>query len=229
MKFHPSLLLFLAASALFSCQNDSQTEITKPGDRPKPKVDTLKMPEVGMEGAAAFDIYEGQLTWTGKEDGQLYGATARVNGGELSANKGYLLQGKINFDLGSFAITSGLAEEANRKTLENKIKGATFLNVAKYPTATFVFKEVLPSNIAAFNTVLEGDLTLRDKSVVLNIPAKVTVTNAECTLESVSFGINAANWGMKMPGEKGGKTGDTPGQLSADNISLTLSLKAKPR
>lgn len=228
MKFLSSLLLFLAGSLLSSCQNDSQTEITKPGDKPKPKVDTLKMPEVGMEGAATFDIYEGQLTWTGKEDGQLYGATARVSGGELSANKGYLLEGKINFDLGSFAITSGVAE-ANRKTLENKIKGATFLNVAKYPTATFVFKEVLPSNIEAFNAVLEGALTLRDKSVVLNIPAKVKATGAECTLESVSFGINAANWGMKMPGEKGGKTGDTPGLLSADNISLTLSLKAKPR
>ena len=228
MTFPSSILLLLASSALFSCQNDSQTEITKPGDKPKPKVDTLKMPEVGMEGAGTFDVYEGQLSWIGKEEGQLYGATVRVSGGELSANKGFLLQGKIDFDMGSFAVTSGVAE-ANRKALETKIKGATFLNAAKYPVATFAFKEVLPSSIPAFNAVLEGEMTLRGKSLVLNIPAKVTATAAECTVESVSFGLNAANWGMKMPGGKDNKAGDTPGQLSSDNISVTLSLKAKPR
>lgn len=211
---------------MFSCQNDAKTEGAKTAA--KPKADTLKMPDVTMEGAGTFDIYEGQLNWVGKEEGQVYGATIRVSGGELSANKGFLLQGKIDFDMTSFAITSGL-EEANRKAFEAKIKGATFLNTAKHPAATFTFKEVLPSNIEAFNAILEGDMTLLNKPSVLNIPAKVTASAAGCTVESVSFGLNAANWGMKMPGQKAGKAGDPTGQLSSDNISVTLSLKAKPR
>lgn len=220
----PVFALLLGSAAFFcSCK----PETARP-ETPKPvstKMDTVRMPAVSKEGASTYIVSGGELQWVGKDDGQLYGAVLRVSGGELKINQGYLLSGKVDFEMGSFTVNSGMPE-AKRKGFETAVKGASFFNAAKYPTGTFTFKEVLPSQIEAFNAVLEGELTLKGKSELLNIPAKVTADASECSVASVNFGLNTATWALTLPGQKAGKASNNP---ESDNITLMLNLKAKPQ
>lgn len=215
----------LLGSAAFFCSCKPETARPETPKTVSTKMDTVRMPAVSKEGASTYIVSGGELQWVGKDDGQLYGAVLRVAGGELKINQGYLLSGKVDFEMGSFTVNSGMPE-AKRKAFETAVKGASFFNTGKHPLGTFTFKEVLPSQIEAFNAVLEGELTLKGKSELLNIPAKVTADASECSVGSVNFGLNTATWDLRLPGQKAGKATNNP---ESDNITLMLNLKAKPQ
>lgn len=208
------------AAIMAGCQNDP-----KSADNQSPKqlkVDTLEMPVRTREGAGTYDITEGTITWIGKNGQQLYAANVPFKG-ELLANQDYLLSGTLELDMTGLALIGDQPSGEEKAKLEQAIKSASYLNTAKYPTARLEFSEVLPSKMEAFNAVLEALLTMKGKTLPVNVPLKVTVGPETCTLESVNFGVNATDWGMALPGKKG---------MPADeggNLTWTLTAKARRR
>lgn len=208
------------AAIVVGCQNDPK--LADKQSSKQPKADTLKMPVRTRAGAGTYDITEGTITWIGKNGQQLYAAKVLFKG-ELLANQDYLLSGSLELDMAGITMIGDQPSAEEQAKLSQALKAAGYLNIAKYPTARLEFSEVLPSKMEAFNAVLEALLTMKGKTLPVNVPLKATVGPETCTLESVNFGVNATDWGMALPSKKGMPADD------GGNLTWTLTAKARRR
>lgn len=212
----------LVAAAFFSCADEPKnTEATSQ----TPKADTIKMQApLSAEGASSFTVTEGVIYWAAKKaGGKQHNGSIKVKGGNLKVKEGQLLSGSVTIDMGSVEVLD-LKDPGEKGDLEKHLKDSDFFEVNKYPEGTFVFEEVLPSNNAAFNMVVPGNLTLKGKSNSVNIPVKTTLNEKELYAESASFIINRTNWGINF---RAGILGTAKDKLIEDNVMLSLTLKAR--
>ena len=219
-----TLLLFPAAFAglvLISCKNDPAPQ-TESATAPKP--DTVRVEPVPTAGAATFAVTEGTVYWQGKKAlGNPHNGTIKVATGELMVNQGRLLSGNITLDMTSIAVTN-LNDGGEKRDLESHLKDKDFFEVQKFPQAEFVITEVLPSNLPAFNWVVRGDLTIKDKSHPVNIPVKMTIDGDKLEATSATFPINRTQWGINF---RSGTLGTAKDKVVEDVVPLSLVLKAR--
>lgn len=232
---HARLLLLMLSSGLaWSCKNDSKTPASKPEqtvfDQYKPTRDTLELPNVSVNGAHQYDIIEGTLFWSGNIGAdKLYNAQIKVSGGQLLVDNGFIVQGKMLFDLKGLSLTDNLTEP-EKQNAEKMLRSAGYFNTAAYPTMEYTIEGALPSSTPAFNTVLEGSLKIKDKAGVLNIPATLSCKDNQCQLETVTFDLGYGQWGLMMPGDKHtGGTSASSAPPGSDAIRLVLKCTAQKR
>ena len=127
------------------------------------------------------------------------------------------------------SITVEDLEGEDKANLEGHLKGSNkpeaadhFFNVAKYPTAEFVVTGFTNEN---GSDMVEGDLTIKDKTNKVKFPVSITETAAVATLTSPVFEINRTLWDIKY----GSKSffDDLGDKFINDEISLEINLKAK--
>lgn len=223
---HTTLLLFpalLAALLILSCKND-------PAPTPEadagPKPDTIRVEPVPAEGALPFTVTEGKVFWQGKKAvGDPHKGTIAVSGGELMVNQGRLLSGNITLDMTSIAVTN-LNDGGEKRDLESHLKDKDFFEIKKFPEASFVITEILPSNLPAFNWVVRGDLTIKGKTNPVNIPVKMSIQGDQLEATSATFPINRTQWGINF---RSGILGTAADKVVEDVVPLSLMLKAKRR
>ena len=214
--------IFFAFFVLFSCKNDPQPETAVQTATPKP--DTIRLEPVSDEGAETFVITEGVVHWLGKRTvGNRHTGTVNVAGGEFRVNQGRLLSGKVTLDMASISVEN-IKDPGAKSDLESHLKDSDFFEVKKYPTGEFVFNEVLPSNMADFNWVISGKLTLKGKTETVNIPVKMTINGNELTAESANFVINRTKWGINF---QSGLLGTVKDKIIEDIVPLSLKITAR--
>jgi polyisoprenoid-binding protein YceI len=218
-------LAFFSLIALFSCKNEQkpaqETQVTA-----VVKPDTIRLAPLSPEGAATFEVTEGEINWLGKRTfGNRHTGTVKVAGGELKVKQGRLLSGKVVVDMSSIKVDN-VKDPGARADLESHLKDTDFFEVKKYPTSEFVFKEVLPSNKPDFNWVIVGNLTMKDTTNSVNIPVKLKITEDELSAESANFTINRLNWNVKF---QSGMFGTAKNKIIEDIVPLSLTLKAQKR
>lgn len=219
-----SLLLFPVAFTclvLVSCKNDPAPQ-TEPATASKP--DTVHLEPVPTEGAVPFTVTEGVVFWQGKKAlGDPHNGTIKISDGELLVNQGRLLSGNITLDMGSIAVTN-LNDAGEKRDLESHLKDKDFFEIKKFPRATFVITELLPSNLPAFNWVVRGNLTIKDKTQPVNIPVKMTIEGDKLEASSATFPINRTQWGINF---RSGTLGTAKDKVVEDVVPLSLVLKAE--
>lgn len=219
-----SLLSFpvlLAGLFLFSCKNDNASK-TDTAAAPGP--DTVRVEPVPTEGAVPFVVTGGTVFWQGKKSlGAPHNGTIAVSGGELMVNQGRLLSGKVTLDMGSIAVTN-LNDGGEKRDLESHLKDKDFFEVKKFPQAEFVITEMLPSNLPAFNWVIRGDLTIKNKTHPVNVPVKLKIDGDQLEAESAAFLINRTQWGINF---RSGTLGTAKDMVVEDVVPLSLVVKAK--
>jgi polyisoprenoid-binding protein YceI len=218
------IAICMGALSLSSCKNEVKTDTTTDKNLP-PKPDTLRVePAPSLDNATTYQVAEGIVYWSAKKAirGQ-HNGTVKVKGGELKVVSGRLLAGTVTLDMTSIENVD-LKDNAERQDLVNHLKSGDFFNVAQFPTATFKFDEILPSNLPAFNSVAVGELTIKDKSNSVNIPFNLKVEGNTLTASSTTFIINRTKWGVNF---HSGVLGTAKDKLIEDNIMLQLNLTAK--
>lgn len=219
-----SLLLLpalLAGLVFFSCKNDAAPK-TETDAAPKP--DTLRVDPVPTEGAVPFAVTGGTVFWQGKKAlGDPHNGTIAVSGGELLVNQGRLLSGTVTLDMGSIAVTN-LNDGGTKRDLESHLKDKDFFEVKKFPQAEFTITEILPSNLPAFNWVLSGNLTIKDKTHPVNVPVKMIIDGDQLDATSATFMINRTQWGINF---RSGMLGTAKDKVVEDVVPLSLVLKAR--
>ncbi len=192
-----------------------------------PKPDTIRVAAVPTEGAATFAVTEGKVNWSGThtiaKDG--HQGTITVESGELLVNQGQLMRGKVVLDMNSLSVTD-IKDPGERRDLESHLKDADFFEVNKFPKAEFAFEEVLPSTMPNFNWVLHGNLTMKGKSVPVNIPLKVSIEENVLRAESPTFPINRTQWGVNF---HSGMLGTAKDKMIDDMVPLSLKIVAKKK
>ncbi|WP_343561275.1 YceI family protein [Sphingobacterium sp.] len=220
------LISGLALILLFaSCQNTG-------GDKAK----TTSAQEVTEQKGQTYTVEADKSTvkWTGYHKGGLnprYGVLKSE--GTLSVENNAVTGGSFTIDINSIVTDSASVDPTTaggKKStdLDAHLKSADFFDTAKYPTAKFEITKVAPFDAAqgksvvadATNTV-SGNLTIKDKTVNVTFPAKITFTGEEVTFYS-KFTIQRQDWGLTY-----GTEGNPQDWMIAQNVDIELNVTAK--
>lgn len=206
------------ALSFTACKND------------KKEANTGDMKEVAETPAIAIDYdvntEESVIEWKGSKPLKTHNGTIKLASGSLSVVDGKVEAGKFSIDMNS--ITDLDLEGKGKENLENHLKGTVegkesdFFNVPKYPFSEFYLTGI---NTVNGQTMVSGNLTIKDKTHNIEFPAAVTVGENDLTLKSESFTIDRTLWGVNF----GSKTVfDNLGDKFIDNdIELKVNLVAK--
>jgi len=144
---------------------------------------------------------------TGKHDGGFKTFKGTI---DLVNNKPE--ESRVSVDIDTTSIFS------DTDKLTEHLKTADFFEVEKYPKATFVSTKIVADTAkGAGNYTVTGDFDLHGQKKSITFPAKITVGDAEVTVDT-EFSINRKDFGLIYTG----KTDD----LIRDDVVIRLNLKS---
>lgn len=220
-----SILAFAVGALLVSCQKSA-------GD----KTTTTSEQEVAAQTGATYTVEKASstLTWKGYHKGGFdprFGTLQTE--GTLSVANDEITGGSFVIDINSLATDEKSVDPAKSggKTaadLDGHLKNADFFESEKYPTAKFEITAVSAfdstkdkSVIEGATNIVSGNLTIKDKTVNVTFPAKVTIAGETVNLQS-QFTINRQDWGLTY-----GTEGDPKDWMISQEVDITLDINAK--
>lgn len=210
----PILALGLGALAMSSCGKDKpitseSTEVTTTKDGTVYVVDTANS-KVEWKG---FKVFKTEHT-------NHFGTIAFANG-ELTAKDGALESGKFIVNMNSLKNVD-VADPVGKTKLENHLKSADFFETVSFPEASYEITKVTPSTAGDFNTVLDGNLTIKGVTKPLQLKANTAVTNNQVTIATEPKEINREEFGVKFqsPAENG---------VIKNEVELQILIKANAK
>ena len=160
------------------------------------------------------------LTWKGtKPTGEHHG-TVLLSDGDLLVEDGKIIGGEFAIDMNSMVCKDLQGEYAAK--LVGHLKSADFFDVATFPSSTFIITNVADKGDAIHVT---GNLTLKDVTKSITIPATVSSVDGVTTFESEKFVINRADFNVKY----GSKSffDNLKDKFIDDTIELSFTIKTK--
>ncbi|HHM20706.1 MAG TPA: YceI family protein [Bacteroidetes bacterium] len=213
-------LLSLAAGLFTACQtNTGNAEAAK----------TTEAKETASASSAAInyhvDTAQSVVYWEGYKPGK-YGhrGTMKLQSGTIAAKNGVPESGEFIINVASLENID-LAENPEKKAkLEGHLKSADFFDVATYPAGKFVMTGIAPleGNPKA-NYTVKGNLTLKDITKGIEIPAHISLNNGTLVVTTPEFTINRTDWGVNYGS---GIIGTIKDKMIADDVKLKINLVA---
>lgn len=151
---------------------------------------------------STVDLATSILNWEGAKPTGSHNGTINISEGTVYINEGQITGGSFVIDMNSI---TNLDLSGDMKTnLESHLKGMTagkendFFNVAQFPSAKFEITKVTSlDNDAEANSLVYGNLTIRDITKEIGFKANiavngnaVTVTTPQFTIDRTQFGVN---------------------------------------
>jgi len=153
--------------------------------------------------------------------------------GNVSVEEGTITGGSFTIDMNSVLTDKSSVDviKTAGKTsvdLDGHLKSADFFEAAKYPVAKFEITGVTAfdaakdkSIIADATHIISGNLTIKDKTVNVSFPAKISVSENETAVQS-KFTINRQDWGLTY-----GTDGDPKDWMISQEVDMELNITAK--
>lgn len=171
------------------------------------------------------DSTASKVEWKGykllKSESTSHIGTLKFSEGMVTLKDNKLESGKFVVDIKSLQnIDLREGDGKMAQMLEDHLKSADFFDVEKHPTASFEVTKVSAATEGDYNTVLDGNLTIKGITKPLSILANVTVEGEEVTIATENKDINRQDFGInfKSPAENG---------VIKDEITLQILVKAK--
>ncbi len=210
---NPLFLALFSASVLISCGKD------KPLTSESNEVTTTKDGNV-----YSIDTLNSKIEWKGykvvKSDNTSHFGTIKFESGDVTVKDGKLESGKFVADMTSLESVD-LKDDAEMKTkLEGHLKNADFFEVDKFPTASYEITKVSDTtDNGDYNTILEGNLTIKGITKPVKFNANVSVKDGNITIATEPTDINREDFGVKfaMPVQNG---------VLKNEVTLQISIKA---
>jgi polyisoprenoid-binding protein YceI len=213
-----SLLSVLGASTLvmFMSACGPKTETVKTDGAQ----DAAKVDSTAKEYIVSTD--ETVLEWKAtKKVGGGHNGQIKVNGGMLNIAANELKAGKFEVDMNSIAVSDVTDPQKNAK-LVGHLKADDFFSVEKFATSTFEITAVEKGSTAD-SAKVQGNLTIKDITKNITIPAKVSIDSAKADVWA-TFSIDRTEWKIEYKsGKIFPKLGD---EAINDAIEFKLTLKA---
>ena len=176
------LSLAVVAAVLVSCKGEK-----------KDKVEVKE--EVVVEEVVAtnnVDVDASVITWKGEKPTGFHNGIIKLKEGSLIVNEGKLIGGDFVVDMTSMK-NEDLDAESGAK-LVGHLTSADFFDVATYPTSKFVITSVEENES---KLAVTGNLTIKDVTKSITIPAMVSTVDGVTTFESEKFFIDRADFNVK--------------------------------
>ena len=208
----------LAAGILFSCGN---TKTVKTED----KKDVAEV--TSLSKTFAVDVSASTLGWTGKKVTKQHNGTIGIKSGSISVENDQIKAGKFIVDMTTIRNID-LTDAGANTNLVGHLSSPDFFDVQRYQESRFEItsaEKLAQPDSAGNNYNIMGNLTIKDVTKNITIPAVVTMDSTKFTAVS-KFSIDRSEWNVQYGSGKFFKgLGDN---LIDDIISFDLDLRAVP-
>ncbi len=184
---------------------------------------------VDSSSSLQVDSMASVLHWRGFKPGGEHWGHMAVSSGSLSIEEGRIFGGRVEIAMNGIVVDDLKGEMAAK--LKGHLESADFFEVEVYPTASFELTDIPAEGLHVDGLKeIKGNFTLKGVTKNIIIPIASVSVNAEdgaYTVESATFRINRADWGVKY-GSKSffANLGDA---FIDDEIELSFLLKALSR
>ncbi|MDO5615813.1 MAG: YceI family protein [Cruoricaptor ignavus] len=187
----PVLSVALSSAALLSCGKD------KPLTSESNEVTTTQDGQL-----YALDTLNSKIEWKGfkvfKSDNTSHFGIIKFESGEVTVKDGKLESGKFVANMNSLE-NEDLKDDADQKgKLEGHLKDGDFFEVEKFPTASYEITKVSEAAEGDYNTLLDGNLTIKGITKPVQFKANVSVNNGEVSIATEPTDINREDFGVKF-------------------------------
>ena len=152
--------------------------------------------EVKVEKVAIVnnvDLTTSMMTWKGTKPTGEHNGTVALKSGGLVVENGVLKEGEFVIDMSTIKNLD-MAGSKGAGKIEGHLKAPDFFDIAVYPTSTFVITSVLEVEA---NLAVTGNLTIKDVTKSITIPAKISSEDGVTTFTSALFNIDRADFNVK--------------------------------
>ncbi|WP_435416415.1 YceI family protein [Polaribacter aestuariivivens] len=183
------LSLVVVASILTGCKGEK-----------KEKVETKE--EVIVEEVADLnnvDVENSVITWKGTKPTGAHNGTIMLKEGTLIVEDGNLTGGEFVVDMSSIKNLDIPQDKEGNAKLVGHLTSADFFDVETYPTSKFVITSVEEKDD---NIHVTGNLTIKDVTKSITIPAMLSTEGDATTFKSETFTIDRADFNVKYGSKK---------------------------
>lgn len=175
----------------------------------------------GFKTAFNVDVTSSVISWKGTKPLGSHIGDIKLLEGNMIMDDGKLTGGTFVIDMKSINTTDLKAGKGKEK-LDGHLMSADFFDVAKYPTSKFVITKVEDKGAILHVT---GNLTIKDVTKSVTIPATLSTENGVTTFASDTFTINRVEYNVKY----GSKSifANLKDKFINDDMELSFVVKTK--
>ncbi len=204
--------LFLATVVAVSCSKE------KPISSDANEVSTTK-----DGNQYVLDTLSSKVEWKGykifKSENTSHFGTISFESGDVTVKDSLLESGKFVADMTSLTSVDLQNKAEMLAKLNGHLKSADFFETEKFPTASYEITKVVPSKEGDYNTILEGNLTIKGITKPVQFKANVSIKPGEVNIATEPKDIKREEFGVKFqsPAENG---------VIKDDVTLQINIKA---
>ncbi len=187
---------------------------------PEEKPATANM---AKDGQYVVNVEESNVRFVGKKTilGKKHKGQFKLQEGTITIEDSTITAINLVVDINSLQETSnGLDEEMKAKFVSHLL-GEDFFDAANHPTATFNFTT---SNGATFKLSLEGELTIKGKTVAESMNASISGSGEDGFVAGGSFIINRTDFGVNY--NSASIFSDLGDNIIEDEVPVAFTIKA---
>lgn len=181
----PALFTFVSCSKEKPVTSDAN-EVTTTKDGSRFVLDTLNS-NVEWKGYKVF-----------KSENTSHFGTIKFESGDVTVKDGKLESGKFVADMASLTSEDLKNKKDELEKLNGHLKSADFFEVEKFPTASYEITKVSPSAEGDYNTILDGNLTIKGITKPTQFKANVAVNGTEVSIATEPKDIMREEFGVKF-------------------------------
>ena len=207
-----AFVVLFSAMVLVSCGKD------------KPLTSEVTEVSTTTNGATyEVDTLNSRIEWKGykvvKTEQSSHFGTIKFESGDLTVKDGALESGKFVVDMNSLTSVDLKDDAEQLAKLNGHLKSGDFFETEKFPTASFEITKVSPNDSGDYNTLLDGNLTIKGITKPIQFMANVSVKDGETSIATEPKDIMREDYGVKfqMPLANG---------MIKDEVNLQILIKA---
>lgn len=161
--------------------------------------------DVTTKDGAAFvvDTLNSKIEWKGykvvKTENTSHFGTIKFESGDVTVKNGKLESGKFVANMATLTSVDLKDDAEQLNKLNTHLKSGDFFEVEKFPTASFEITKVSDNTSGGdYNTVLDGNLTVKGITKPVQFNANVAVKDGEVSIATEPKDINREDFGVKF-------------------------------
>ena len=170
-----------------------------------------------------IDTLNSRIEWKGfkvvKTDNTSHFGTIKFESGDVTVKDGKLESGKFVADMGTLTSVDLKDDAEQLAKLNGHLKSGDFFEVEKYPTASYEITKISDNTSGDYNTLLDGNLTIKGITKPVQFNANVSVKDGEVSIATEPKDIKREEFGVKfqLPLANG---------VVKDEVNLQMMVKA---
>lgn len=193
--------LFLLSGILVACEQAPKAD--------KAAASNPQAVKAAIGNAYLADTAASVISWIGTKPTGKHQGTLRLAGGAIYVKDSLVTSGRLVINMHSLQNIDLAADSAMKNKLERELKGSSFFDVDKFPTAVFEMTGInthypaVGEEVALKDAthVMSGNLTIKTVTKNISFPVRISIDGHHLTAVA-NFNIDRTLWGINYRADK---------------------------